>query len=398
MLCSSSALVGDLRPGYAERMQDEARSNDHDDPQSLLGRLRRGRGDAVRELLAQPADVAASTLVACLCTPAGLAPHVPGYAELVLALQPDLGPWFRWVDCLGADVDDDALVYVFNMLGELARRGHPSAGEFLRRYVAHGRHWQSALGQFVGGQPRLDVETWKVILPRVADEDLRWLLHEDLDADTWRQLAVGDERVRRLHGELLAKRGLKPGVDSWSPQNYGAAKLSQQRWKVLAALLRDDPVAAAPWLADGLWDATPVYRERCVEHCDPALPGVRERLAELAAEGGSPGARLARCRLAELASTDGSPSQARPAQIRLSNASATARSIRLDPSDHEVQIPGGRWITIVAEGASRDFVFELEQEEVGGLADQRIGLRLRHHGVAQAFLVVDSEGRRQRLP
>ena len=39
-----------------------------DHPESLLGRLQRGRGDSVRELLRSPIELARQTLVQCLCT------------------------------------------------------------------------------------------------------------------------------------------------------------------------------------------------------------------------------------------------------------------------------------------------------------------------------------------
>lgn len=297
-------------------MPDAVSRELQDDPESLLGRLRRGRGDAVRELLQQPADAAAGTILACLCTPADLAPHVCGYAELVLSVQPDLRPWLEWIERLGHDADDATLVYVFNLLGELAQRGHVAADAFLRRYLLHGRHWQSALGQFLSPQLQLDAAAWQTILPRVADDDLRLHMAGRLESATWAELAVTNPRVRRMLDLLRAERDRQRAMYAWSRENYTHAASSQLRWKVLESLLHDDPQAAAPLLFDGLWDATPAYRERCVELCDLTWPGARARLEVLAADQGSRVARLARCRLAESPAAAMGASDAGPAAER----------------------------------------------------------------------------------
>lgn len=69
--------------------------------------------------------------------------------------------------------------------------------------------------------------------------------------------------------------------------NYANATRSCRRWRVLEALLRVDGAMARPLLIDGLWDGDVSYRERCIEHCDPAWSGVRPRLEELARSPGT---------------------------------------------------------------------------------------------------------------
>lgn len=323
-----------------------------DDPESLLGRLRRGRGDAVRELLQQPADVAADTLVACLCTPADLAPHVRGYAELVLSVQPDLRPWFEWIERLGPDADDATLVYVFNLLGELAQRGHLAADAFLRRYLLHGLHWQSALGQFLSPQLQLDAAAWRTILPRVGDDDLRLHMADRQESAPWEELAATEPRVRRMLDLLRSDRDPQRDVHAWSRENYAHAPSSQRRWKVLESLWRADPQAAAPLLFDGLWDATPAYRERCVERCDLSWPGVRARLEGLAAEPGSRVAELARRRLA-----------ASPAAATGACPTTTIERLPHPPTERDIADLAALLADAVADGAAVSFLQPLAVDE-----------------------------------
>src|SRR5262245_993577 len=89
-----------------------------DHPDSLLGRLQRGRGDAVRELLRMPVESARETLVRCLCTDGDLGQHDEAYVELVTALSLDLSPWYQWIDNLDPDVAEETLLYAFNTLGQ----------------------------------------------------------------------------------------------------------------------------------------------------------------------------------------------------------------------------------------------------------------------------------------
>src|SRR5690606_1360485 len=139
---------------------------------SLIGRLQRGRGDAVRELLRMPVEPARQVLVQCLCTEANLSLHIEGFVELALSLSPDLSPWHRWIDGLGSDVTEEARLFVFNTLGELAARGHSESRVFLHRYVMQGRHWRDALSQYLADQLSLELADWVVLLPRVDDETL----------------------------------------------------------------------------------------------------------------------------------------------------------------------------------------------------------------------------------
>lgn len=268
-----------------------------DQPHTLLGRLQRGRGDAVRELLGMPREVARQTLVQCLCTEGDLCQHDEAYVELVLALSPELSPWFRWIDALAPETEEETRIYAFNMLGELARRGHGAAHDYLRRHALTGRHWRDALSQFLVEGVELDLDAWSELLPRVDDDELELYVHSKPDSPLWTQLAGEQERVDRLLRERCDRHARYEGELRWSQANYANASLSQRRWRVLQSLLERDPEGAVPFLVDGLWDGSIGYRERCIAHCDLGWPGVRERLAELASMTGSRSAEAARRRL-----------------------------------------------------------------------------------------------------
>jgi hypothetical protein len=276
-----------------------------DPPDTLLGRLQRGRGDAVRQLLGMADAAAQKTLMQCLCTSGDLCLHVEGYVELVLALSPDLSRWYRWIDALAADAPEDTRTYAFNTLGELARRGHDGAGRFLRRHVLEGCCWRDALSQFLVGVA-LDRDAWSQLLPRVDDETLA--LHVTPGDPLWAEVAAADARVERIVREQRERRQHRAAgapvvaqqqvTGSWSEASYASAPLSHRRWHVLAALIEQDPAAAAPFLVDGLWDCSYLYRIRCVERCDLGREGVRERLVALASQRSSRTAPEAARRLA----------------------------------------------------------------------------------------------------
>lgn len=142
------------------------------------------------------------------------------------------------------------------------------------------------------------------------------------------------------------------GRDAWSRENYAHAPSSQRRWKVLESLLHDDPQAAAPLLFDGLWDAPPAYRERCVERCDLSWPGVRARLEALAAEQRSRVAELARCRLAA-------------SSVAATGTSLTTMSERLPhpPTERDVTDLAALLADAVADGAAVSFLQPLAVDE-----------------------------------
>ncbi|MFY9342471.1 MAG: hypothetical protein WAT39_08270 [Planctomycetota bacterium] len=216
--------------------------------------------------------------------------------ELVVVLSPDLSQWFQWIDGLAPDATEDTRLFAFNTLGELARRGHGGARTFLRRQALEGRNWQDALSQFLVGIS-LDHDAWSQLLPRVDDETLG--LHVDPADPVWARLAGEDVRVARFVREKREVRDRRADAAQWSAANYAAAESSQRRWRVLESLTERDPAAAVPFLIDGLWDGSHLYRDRCIVRCDPNWPGVRERLAELANAPGSKSAAAARRRLNE---------------------------------------------------------------------------------------------------
>lgn len=267
-------------------------------PHTLLGRLQRGRGDAVRELLQMPREAAAPTVLQCLCTLGIDSQHAVAYLELVLACVPDLSPWYRWFDGLSPDLPEDGALCAFHVLGGLARLDHADTREFLGTYVVRGPRWADALSQYLDGL-ELDQAVWLQLLPRLDDETLASHVWHGLDRPVWTRLAAADARVRRVLDDVRQRRRRQEAELAWSEANYANAALSQRRWRVLASLLQRDPVAARPLLVDGLWDGSWCYRMRCIERCDPSWPGVRDRLTELARgsdEGGV--AEAARRRLA----------------------------------------------------------------------------------------------------
>lgn len=253
----------------------------------------------MREMMAMTREAAEPTLVRCLCTAADLSQHTEAYVELVFALSPDLSGWFRWIDGLGPDATEETRLYALNTLGDLARRGHAAARDFLRAYVIGGRHWRDALSQFLVDGLDLDPEAWTRVLPRIDDDELELHIAVGLDRPVWRQLATEHERVRRILQERHDRRAQQRTGSEWSDANYANAASSRQRWSVLESLIRQDPEAAKQFLVDGLWDGSHSFRERCIAQCDVRWRGVRERLMELADMPGSRSALAARRRLAE---------------------------------------------------------------------------------------------------
>lgn len=268
-----------------------------DSPDTLLGRLQRGRGDAVRELLRMPVEPARETLVQCLCTEGDLVQHHEGFVELVVALSPDLTPWFRWIEKLGPDAAEETRLHAFNLLGTLSARGHRGARAFLDGYVLEGRHWRDALDQYLVDGLDLAPAAWSALLARVDDATLARHVSGKLDAPVWDALAVDQERVATVLRVEREQRARRKDAVAWSSTNYANAELSQHRWRVLESLCKHDPQGAVPYLIDGLWDACQSYRDRCISMCDLAWPGVRERLVELARAAGSSSAAAARRRL-----------------------------------------------------------------------------------------------------
>ncbi|HEX6812453.1 MAG TPA: hypothetical protein VF384_12570 [Planctomycetota bacterium] len=251
------------------------------DPESLLGRLQRGRGDAVRELLAMPRAAAGEVLLASLCTLGAEARLA--HRELIGALAFDVTPWLRWLDALPATVDEDHMVFQWNLVGDLAVRGNRLCAEVLRGHVCNGVWWEHALGQYLRDGLSLDAAAWRVVAPRLDDEDLASYVY-NLPAGPWLELAQTDARIARIVAADRERRDASAAELAWSPENYAAARRSQRRWRVLEDLLRRNATAAQPMIVDGLWDGDVAYRQRCIVHCDLEAPGVRARLRELATD------------------------------------------------------------------------------------------------------------------
>ncbi|MCU0865450.1 MAG: hypothetical protein MUC36_16825 [Planctomycetes bacterium] len=282
-----------------------------DPPHTLLGRLQRGRGDAVRELLVMPIETARAILLHCLFTAGDLTHNHQAHAELVQKLAPDLTHWLRWVAALPiatpaeSAADECTRLGAFHLLGDLAGQGHADALAFLREHVFTGRHWQDALTQLhwheLDFEPPPDAPAaaaWSQWLARLDDEALTTLLATGPAHPMWRRLGW-HERVRPRLDQAPACSSQPPASNTdapdqpaeprrvapplpWSEAAYAAAPNGAQRWRVLESLRSLDPAAAIPLLIDGLWDGHGSYRERCIAHCLLDRPGVRERLLELA--------------------------------------------------------------------------------------------------------------------
>ena len=182
-------------------------------------------------------------------------------------------------------------------VGALSIRGHAEARAFLHGHALEGHHWRNALSQYLVEGMDLDQAAWSRLLTRVDDETLALHVYCKRDDAVWDALAIEHERVGRvLHAARDRSARYKAAV-SWSPANYASAELSQTRWRVLESLLEQDRQAAIPYLIDGPWDGSYIYRNRCINRCDLDWPGVRERLAELARMHESESAEVASRRL-----------------------------------------------------------------------------------------------------
>lgn len=253
------------------------------DPETLLGRLQRGRGDAVRELLATPRAAAAEVVIASLCT-LGTEPGV-ALRELVEALAVDVAPWLQWLEGLAASTDENDLVHQWNLVGALAGRGNGACLALLQRQVRDGAWWPQALEQ-LSYTPGLavDAPVWRALAPRLDDATIASCVWSRPHDPAFAALARTDERFARIVAADRERRVALVAERSWSPAAYGAAVRPASRWRVLEDLLRQDPAAARPLVVDGLWDGSVCYRRRCIAHCDLDAPGVREHLRELAAD------------------------------------------------------------------------------------------------------------------
>lgn len=268
-----------------------------DDPETLLGRLQRGRGDAVRDMLTLPRAEACPVLVRCLCTAADLAQHGDAYVELVMALAPDLTEWFHWVGAMSPADPEPVRCFAFNMLGDLAARGHAGASGCLRHEAVHGGNWNFALDQYLLHALELDQSAWLTLLDRVDDQTLRNHIRATRRSRLWPQLAGQNARVANLVRAVDTTDSAYAANVAWSPSNYAAAELSQRRWKVLQSLLASDAEAAIPLVIDGLWDGSHLYRNYCIELVSLHWPSVRARLQELASMPGSRSSAQAKRRL-----------------------------------------------------------------------------------------------------
>lgn len=260
---------------------------------TLVGKLQRGRGDAVRELLAMPRDEANEVVLAQLCAideRCTFLDHAEGYLELVEQLQTPLACWFEHVRNLPEDLDEDLRIYPLRLLACGADRGISGCRDFLVSYVEHGALWRAALDEFLLEGRDLPDATWEALYPRLDAVELSRFIE---DTDAWHRRAEDHPAVAAAMQLWRDQRAYW----AWSRENYGEAERSSRRWKIVENGLREDPEAAASLLVDGLWDGAHFYRAKCVERVDLGLPGVVERLRELTRSGHRGLGRMAQRRL-----------------------------------------------------------------------------------------------------
>lgn len=250
------------------------------DPASLLGRLQRGRGDAIRELAAVDRHNAARVFLACILdtsNSSNLVAHIHGYADVVCTIDPPLDEWYSLLDSLPAapECGADAVVFGFGLLGELVARGHIGCQRFLRSHLTSGKNWRQALA--AAGAEAVDDDLLRQLVGRMSDSEVAEYL--DTSCPAWKALIAVDERVRGIAASVAARHGNDAAP---TLADYFSAPTSQARWQVLSRLMTREPEIAAGLLQEGLWDANPNYRERCVVHVDVVRPEAVLRLRELA--------------------------------------------------------------------------------------------------------------------
>ncbi|MCA8955749.1 MAG: hypothetical protein KDC87_06735 [Planctomycetes bacterium] len=247
--------------------------NDWDD---LVSGVIGGRGNAVRRLFELDPAVATRAVVEGMQTDRGedLLYSIPGILELIIRHDMDVGPWLAWLSKLPAqDEESDFMVAQGRLLSELVEWDIPGCWEFLWDQVRVGTNGRALLSQC---RFQLPAEAWVALLPILSDADVANFCERH---DTvWFRVSRRSARVR----DVLKGVDLLEGARySFSSSAYDAASNSASRF----AHLRDALLTGRPnvqvLLIEGLWDASSIYRGRCVDLVEIDRPEVQTRVDQL---------------------------------------------------------------------------------------------------------------------
>lgn len=178
-----------------------------DPPDTLLGKLQRGRGAGYREALVADRRQAAECVLHSLLGDTATTWGAGYYADLLLRLDAPVEPLLDRFAARGLPVDDyeeDRAVFAARLLGELARRGERTVDSFLRQYIrADGVNWMLAA---VTSQIALDVDTLEHLLERRDGDGLRDLVCMCEEDPVWRELRGRHPAVARAFAAIETER------------------------------------------------------------------------------------------------------------------------------------------------------------------------------------------------
>lgn len=197
----------------------------HANPDTLLGQLQRGRGEAYLRLLSTPKREACDLLVECICNDPRLDSQVESragyYASIAVEVGLDLGPvdqYLREHD----DIDESSwnASLAIETLGELAKRRYSNAADILCDYMAWGYSWSQPLDDLMAlGDPHIQTKVAAAIERRFPSDGeletaLEWLY---LDDATWAMLDQQSKRIAKFANNRHKWSGPADTLDPSSP-------------------------------------------------------------------------------------------------------------------------------------------------------------------------------------
>ncbi len=237
--------------------------------ETLLGKLQRGWGVGYREALARPAGLVVPLVWECVVHDPRwdqqLEERAGYYARLLIHFEADLAPLEQILSEDDPSEGGERLWLPFDTLEELIRRGRFDALPMLRRYLAHGRHWESAARALVDtDRPEAWSGMLEILLRRfpTGEElaELDWTLSPDQEPGrTWRILCPSLDAAFR---EQAVERALRPSRESLVA---GYEHLSVEQ--LFARVDRENA-----WICRRLIPpkVRPEHRRLLREHLDPA--------------------------------------------------------------------------------------------------------------------------------
>jgi hypothetical protein len=182
---------------------------------TMLGRLQRGRGQGFREALAGDAAAATAAVVRCVTHDPRWDRQVEErdkyYADLAVALDLDLSPLEAHLR--EADREDAGVfhtILTIDVLALMARRGRTDTLETLRRYVASGSQWESAVEAMREYPSHLTNGLDAVLVRRFSGRtDLAdALMGVDIEPswEPWRTWLESNSAIREAYDDVLRQR------------------------------------------------------------------------------------------------------------------------------------------------------------------------------------------------